>query len=136
MLCEREGDAHSVFRHTHLSAWWLWFILRSWSALGQGQNKRKTDIISSWKEAIDHGSAWGYGHYFPNVVSQIITISIIQTFVKNITFLKVKLEKKIRGTITLYSIHSQLQQYTFGIIISSDCRSKIIILILLFSLYL
>ena len=57
------------------------------------QNKRKTDIISSLKEAIDHGSAWGYGHYFPNIVSQIITISIIQTFVKNITFLKVIKEK-------------------------------------------
>lgn len=66
----------------------FWFILRLWSTLGQEQNKRKTDIISSWKEAIDHGPAWGYGHYFPNIVSQISTISIIQTFAENITFLK------------------------------------------------
>lgn len=60
-VCIRERESVWVWgrcMHVYVGAHILvhdgfWFILRLWSTLGQEQNKRKTDIISSWKEAID-----------------------------------------------------------------------------------
>lgn len=45
-------------------------------------------MISSWKEATDHGPAWGYGQYFPNTVSQIST-RIAHTVLGHFNHLKV-----------------------------------------------
>lgn len=63
-VCEREsvcasvGEEHACVGTHILVHGGFWFLLRVWwRAFGQGHNKRKRDIISSGKEATDHGPA-------------------------------------------------------------------------------